>query len=57
MRVPTLEGEVDVRVPGGTQQGEECVLRGRGMPQLRGGEKGDLYVAFNVSIPRHVTFF
>ncbi|KAG8901529.1 hypothetical protein FRC00_006452 [Tulasnella sp. 408] len=31
VRVPTLEGDVDVRIPGGTQQGEECVLKGRGI--------------------------
>lgn len=54
MRVPTLDGEVDVRVPGGTQQGEECVLKGRGISPVFGGEKGDLYVTFNVTLPRHV---
>ena len=54
VRVPTLDGEVDVRVPGGTQPGEECVLKGRGISPVYGGEKGDIYVAFNLTIPRHV---
>ena len=54
VRVPTLDGEVDVRVPGGTQHGEECVLKGRGIQPVFGGEKGDLYVAFSVQIPRYV---
>lgn len=53
VRVPTLDGEVDVRVPGGTQHGEEMVLRRRGVPILnRTGDLGDLFVAFAVDIPR-----
>lgn len=56
VRVPTLDGEVDVRIPGGTQQGEECVLKGRGISPVHGGEKGDLYVTFNLTLPRHVDF-
>ncbi|KAG8953307.1 hypothetical protein FRC04_002717 [Tulasnella sp. 424] len=54
VRVPTLEGDVEVRIPGGTQQGEECVLKGRGITPVYGGERGDLYVSFNVTIPRHI---
>lgn len=54
VRVPTLDGEVDVRVPGGTQQGEEMVLKGHGVPSVFGGDKGDLFVAFQVHLPRYV---
>ena len=58
VRVPTLDGTVDVRVPSGTQPGEEMILRGRGVPRL-GSRKtyennGDLMVQFDVSIPRYV---
>lgn len=52
VRVPTLDGEVDVRIPGGTQPGEEMVLKGRGVDAVYGGGKGDLFVKFGVSIPR-----
>lgn len=52
VRVPTLDGEVDVRIPGGTQQGEEMVLKGRGVPPVNGGDNGDLFVAFSVQLPR-----
>ncbi|QRV86339.1 DnaJ domain protein [Ceratobasidium sp. AG-Ba] len=55
VRVPTLDGEVEVRVPGGTQQGQEYVLKGRGVPALYGGEKGDLFVSFAIQIPRTLT--
>lgn len=54
VRVPTLDGEVDVRVPGGTQQGEEMVLKGRGVSPVFGGDKGDLFVTFMVQLPRWV---
>ncbi|KAG6828609.1 hypothetical protein H0H92_007304 [Tricholoma furcatifolium] len=55
VRVPTLDGDVDVRIPGGTQQGEEMVLKGRGVTPPFGGEKGDLFVAFSVVLPRTLT--
>lgn len=54
VRVPTLDGEVDVRVPVGTQPGEEMVLKGRGIQSVYNGNKGDLFVTFSVQIPRCV---
>ena len=54
VRVPTLDGQVDVRVPTGTQPGEEMVLKTRGVPRVHGGERGDLFVKFSVTIPRFV---
>lgn len=58
VRVPTLDGDVDVRVPAGTQAGDEMILRGRGVPRL-GSRKnydvsGDLMVQFDITIPRYV---
>ncbi|KAH9487098.1 DnaJ-like protein 1, mitochondrial [Psilocybe cubensis] len=55
VRVPTLDGEVDVRIPGGTQQGEEMVLKGRGVSYLNGKGTGDLFVKFNLQLPRSLT--
>ncbi|KAI0662554.1 hypothetical protein C8Q70DRAFT_908800 [Cubamyces menziesii] len=57
VRVPTLDGEVDVRVPSGTQPGEQMVLRGHGIPHpvQPQSNKGDLYVTFNVQLPRALT--
>ncbi|KAK6967021.1 hypothetical protein R3P38DRAFT_2672217 [Favolaschia claudopus] len=55
VRVPTLDGDVDVRVPGGTQQDEEMVLKGRGVPSPHGSDAGDLFVAFSVQLPRSLT--
>ncbi|KAK1232088.1 mdj1 protein precursor [Marasmius sp. AFHP31] len=55
VRVPTLDGDVDVRVPGGTQQGEEMVLKGRGVQSVFNGRHGDLFVTFRVVLPRTLT--
>jgi molecular chaperone DnaJ len=54
VRIPTLEGEVDVKIREGTQYGEEAVLKGRGVKALYGrkGERGDLIVTWKVQIPR-----
>ncbi|KAF9821799.1 hypothetical protein IEO21_00229 [Rhodonia placenta] len=55
VRIPTLDGEVDVRLPAGTQHGEEMALKGRGVPTVYGGGKGDLFVTFIVQLPRTLT--
>jgi len=52
--VKTLDRDVEVRVPGGTQPGEEMVLRGKGVKKLYKDEHGDLVVRFNLSMPRYV---
>ena len=59
VRIPTLEGDVEVRVREGTQNGEEAVLKGRGIKSVyghRGGERGDLVVGWKIQIPRYVPF-
>jgi molecular chaperone DnaJ len=50
--VPTLDGRVELEIPGGTQPHEVIVMRGHGMPSLRGRRNGDLRVVVNVVIPR-----
>ena len=56
VQVPTLDGEVQLRVAPGTQPGDDVVLRGRGMPAvMQQRTKGDLFVSFRVQIPRSVT--
>ena len=56
MQVPSLDGEVEVNVPAGTQPGEIFVVRGHGMPRLRrSGRRGDLRVVVNVVVPRRMS--
>ena len=53
--VETLDGTEQVEVEAGTQPGDVVVLRGLGMPSLRGGRRGNLRVMVNVVIPRRLT--
>ncbi len=53
---PTIDGEVDVEIPAGTQPGETITIRGQGMPGLRrAGRSGNLRVVVNVVIPRKLS--
>ncbi len=46
--VPTLAGNVDMRIPAGAQSGQKLRLRGRGLP---GPQAGDQYVLLKVVVP------
>jgi molecular chaperone DnaJ len=50
--VPTLDGEEELEIEPGTQPGSVVTLRGKGMPSLRRGRRGDQRVVVNVTIPR-----
>ena len=50
--VETLDGEEQVEVEAGLQPGTVIVLKGHGMPRLRGGSRGDLRLIANVQVPR-----
>jgi molecular chaperone DnaJ len=53
--VPTLDGDVPVEIPAGTQPGETLTLGGRGMPRLGRGRTGNLRVIVNVTVPRRLS--
>jgi molecular chaperone DnaJ len=53
--VPSLDGDVPVEIPAGTQPGETITLRSRGLPPLGRGRTGDLHVHVNVVIPRRLS--
>ncbi len=55
VEVPTIDGPEQLEVPAGTQPHETLLLRGRGMPSLRGRRHGDLRVVINVVTPRNLT--
>ncbi|MEA2079486.1 MAG: J domain-containing protein [Pseudomonadota bacterium] len=55
LKVPTLEGDVDVKVPPGTQPDEVLRLRGKGLQQFGGGGHGDLNLRIQVQIPEKLS--
>ena len=51
IKVPTLFGKGNLKIPPGTQSGTTFRLRGQGMPHLRGSGKGDLLIRTQVEVP------
>ncbi|SNY92525.1 DnaJ-class molecular chaperone with C-terminal Zn finger domain [Cohaesibacter sp. ES.047] len=50
IRVPTLEGKVEVRIPAGMSSGKSLRLKGKGLPD-RNGTRGDLLVTAKIMLP------
>lgn len=55
LEVPTLEGPQLLHIPAGTQSGQVITLRGKGIPHVRGGGRGDMLVRVYVQIPTNLT--
>ncbi len=49
--VPTLEGDLPLTLRPGTQTGSMYRMRGKGMPAVRGGARGDHMVSVHVAVP------
>jgi molecular chaperone DnaJ len=53
--VPTLDGPTKLKVPAGTQSGKVFRLKGKGIPALQGGGRGDQHVRVFVETPTHLS--
>jgi molecular chaperone DnaJ len=51
IEVPTPDGTVKLKVPPESQSGRKLRLRGKGVPEMKGGARGDLYVVLMVHVP------
>jgi curved DNA-binding protein len=49
--LPTFEGPVRFRIPANSQAGKKIRLRGKGLPDLRGAPRGDLYAVVRIVLP------
>ncbi len=49
--IPTLDGDMELEIPAATQSGDDFVLRGKGVPHLRGVGRGDMVVRATVVVP------
>lgn len=52
VEVPTVDGDVKLKIPPGTQPGSVIRMRGKGVPRLRNNGRGDQLVVVNVRIPK-----
>jgi molecular chaperone DnaJ len=50
--VPTPDGAVKLKVPPGSESGRKLRLRGKGVPAMKGGGRGDFYVVLQIHVPR-----
>ena len=55
VEVPTLAGKAELKIPGGTQNGQLFRLKGLGVPDLRTGRHGDEFVHISVEIPKRLS--
>ena len=55
LEVPGLNGEENLKIPEATQSGAVFRLKGKGLPDPRGGGKGDLYYHVRVLTPTKLT--
>jgi molecular chaperone DnaJ len=53
--VPTLDGPAKLKIPSGTQSGKVFHLKGKGVPSLQGGGRGDQHVRVFVETPTHLS--
>ncbi len=55
VELPTLEGNVSLKVPAGTQSGKVFRLRGKGVTTVRDPRKGDLFAKVAIETPVNLT--
>jgi molecular chaperone DnaJ len=55
VEIPTIEGKVKIKIDPGTQPGKILRLRGKGLPEVNGYNKGDLLVNINIWIPQKLS--
>ena len=54
IKVPTMEGEVDYTIPEGTQSGTMFTVKQKGVPDVNGRGKGNLYFKAMVETPKNL---
>jgi molecular chaperone DnaJ len=56
VEVPAIDGSrAKVKIPAGTQSGDQFRLRGKGFSVLRSAVRGDMYIQVAVETPQHLT--
>ncbi len=53
VEIQTITGKkTELKIPAGTQAGTMLRVKGQGMPNLRGGATGDMYIKINIQVPK-----
>ncbi len=55
VEVPTLYGTVKVNIPAGSESNDKLRVRGKGVPDVDSGRKGDMFLILNVITPKRLS--
>lgn len=55
IKIPTLNGYEEEKIPRGTESGHILTIKGKGAPFLQREGYGDLYVNLNIHVPKNVS--
>lgn len=55
LAVPTLDGLIKLRIPPGSENGQQLRVRGRGLPKGKSGGRGDFHAVLSVELPETIT--
>ena len=54
VKVPSLDGKIDLKIPPGTQNGKTFRCKGKGIPNIDVRGRGDLLIKANIVTPQHL---
>ena len=52
--IPSLDGEMTLKIPAGTSSNKVFRIRGQGVPSVSGRGRGDLHIRTQVEVPKHL---
>ena len=55
LSVPTLDGPIKLRVPPGSEHGQQLRVRGRGLPVGKAGARGDFHAILQIQVPTRLS--
>ena len=55
IKVETIDGVLEVKVPEGTEHGQPIRLKGKGIPHLNRNSRGDHYVKIKIRVPKKIS--
>ena len=55
VNIPTIHGDVTMKIPAGTQEGTQLRLKEKGVPDARGGRNGDQYCTVRIQVEKKLS--